>query len=97
MSEAIMLEFRGVTSEQYNAVNAILGIDPATGSGDWPPGLLSHTGANGGEQLVVFEVWESQQAQQDFMSSRLGPALGQVGLPEPTRIQWLSVLGHMSR
>jgi hypothetical protein len=95
MSEALILEFKGVTADQYNAVNRTLGIDPATGQGDWPPGILSHTGAAGeGGSLVVFEVWDSQESQAAFMSSRLGPALGEAGLPEPTRAEWASVLGH---
>ena len=95
MSDALILEFKGVSADQYNAVNEILGIDPVTGDGDWPAGLLSHTGAGGaGGDLVVFEVWESQESQGAFMSSRLGPALGKVGLPEPSRVEWLSLLGH---
>lgn len=95
MSDAVILEFKGVPAEQYNAVNTILGIDPVTGEGDWPAGMLSHTGATGaGGTLVVFEVWDSQESQGAFMASRLGPALGQVGLPEPSRVEWFSVLGH---
>lgn len=95
MAEALILEFAGVTADQYRGVNAALGIDPDTGEGDWPDGLLSHTGAAGsGGDLVVFEVWESQESQGTFMADRLGPALGQVGLPQPSRMEWLSVLGH---
>lgn len=93
MSDALILEFKGTTADQYNAVNAILGIDPVTGRGDWPPGLLSHTGAAGEGDLVVFEVWESKESQGAFMASRLGPALAQAGIPEPTRVEWLSVVG----
>ena len=96
MSDAIILEFRGATADQYRAVNSILGIDPATGGGDWPAGLLSHTGATGGDGLVVFEVWDSQASQAGFMQSRLGPALGQAGLPAPDRAEWLSIEGHHS-
>jgi hypothetical protein len=95
MTNAIILEFKGVTAEQYSAVNSILGLDPNTGEGDWPVGLLSHTGAAGdGGELVVFEVWDSQESQGAFMASRLGPALGQVGVPEPVRVEWLSPLGE---
>lgn len=97
MSEALLYEFTGVSADDYKAVNAILGLDPATGSGDWPSGLLSHTGAtseDGG--FIVFEVWDSQQSQEAFVASRLGPALGQAGVPEPTRAEWLSVVGHHS-
>jgi hypothetical protein len=96
MSDALVLEFSGVGADEYRQVNAVLGIDPDTGDGDWPDGLLSHTGATGAGGLVVFEVWESQDAQAAFMGSRLGPALGQIGMPEPSRAEWLSVDGHHS-
>jgi len=96
MSEAVLLEFSGVGAAQYREVNGILGIDSETGEGDWPDGLISHTGASSADGLVVFEVWESQEAQGAFMNSRLGPALGQAGLPEPARLEWFAVEGHFS-
>lgn len=98
MSEALILEFTGTSEEQYKAVNGILGIDPETGKGDWPSGMVSHVGAAGAAgNLLVFEVWDSKESQGAFMESRLGPALGQVGLPEPSRLEWLSVLGRHPR
>ncbi|MCW2762076.1 MAG: hypothetical protein JWR85_2277 [Marmoricola sp.] len=97
MSEALILEFSGVTTAQYRDVNQALGIDPETGTGDWPDALASHTGASSADGLVVFEIWDSREAQGEFMSSRLGPALGQVGVPEPTRVEWLSLEGHHAR
>jgi hypothetical protein len=97
MPDALILEFTGGTADQYMAVNAVLGIDPATGEGDWPTGLVSHTGSTGASgDLLVFEVSDSRESQEIFMASRLGPALGQVGVPKPTRIEWLSVLAHRS-
>ena len=47
MSEALFFEFKGVTADEYRAVNAILKLDPETGDGAWPPGLLNHIGAAG--------------------------------------------------
>jgi hypothetical protein len=95
MSEAIILEFKGVTLDQYNAVNDILGIDGSgSGGGDWPAGLISHTAGLSGENFVVFEIWESQKAQEQFMQSLLGPAIGKVGLSEPSRVEWFSVIGR---
>jgi hypothetical protein len=94
MSDALVLEFSGVSAAQYREVNALLGIDPDTGEGDWPDGLTSHTGAASADGLLVFEVWESQDAQAAFMSARLGPALGRAGLPEPARVEWFAVEGH---
>jgi hypothetical protein len=95
--ETLVLEFSGVSVDQYNAVNKILGIDPISGEGDWPDGMISHVGATGaGGTLLVVEVWTNQAAQEAFMSSRLGPALGQVGLPEPSRVEWFTVVGSHS-
>ena len=94
MSEVFVLEFSGVTEDHYQAVNKILNVDQATGEGDWPEGLHSHVGAVGGDKLIVVEVWESQEAQAAFMQSRLGPALGEVGVPQPTRMEWLSLAGQ---
>ena len=44
--------------------------------------------------LVLFEVWQSQEAQTAWMASRLGPALVQAGIPEPQRVKWLTVVGQ---
>lgn len=95
MSEALILEFKGVTAEQYAAVNAILGLNAQTGEGNSPAGLLSHTGATTADgNLVVFEVWDSQASQGAFMAGSLGAAIGQAGLPGPTRVEWLTLVGH---
>ncbi len=95
MSNAIILEFTGVSGDDYHAVNAMLGLDPETGEGDWPAGLLHHAGCAGDKgNFLVFELWDSQESQGSFMSSRLGPALDKVGLPEPSRVEWLSVVGE---
>ena len=42
MADVLILEFTGVGEEEYRAVNSELGIDPETGQGNWPPGLLAH-------------------------------------------------------
>jgi len=95
MADALILEFAGVSQEQYDSVNTLLGINPTTGEGDWPSGLLSHIGAAADDgSLIVFEVWDSQASQQEFMEKRLGPALGQAGVPDPTRAEWRNVIGH---
>jgi hypothetical protein len=97
ISDALLFEFTGVTAHDYNAANAILGLDPTTGDGLWPAGLISLTGAAGPDGgFVVFEVWESQESQAAWMASRLGPALTRAGLLEPKRVHWLTVVGHCS-
>ena len=85
MSYGIVLAFDDVTAEQYWAVNERLGIKP-DGSGDWPAGIVSHTGGPTATGWVVAEVWNSKAEQEAFMASRLGAALGAVGVPAPVQI-----------
>jgi len=95
MASGLILEFDGVGREQYDAVNAALGIDAATGQGDWPAGLVYHAGGAKPGGWVVFEVWESQEAQAAFMNGRLGRALQDGGVTgPPTRIEWLDLAAH---
>ena len=94
MAESIILEFKGASEKEYDAVNKILGIDMQTGEGNWPPPLLNHTGALTADgDLVVYEIWESKAAQEAFMA-RLGPALAEVGIAPPVRMEWFTVVGH---
>ena len=95
MSEVLVLEFPGGTPDQYLAVNKILDVDGETGEGDWPAPLKHHIAAAGGGGLRVVEVWESKQAQESFMA-RLGPALAGAGVPQPSRMEWMSLLGEHS-
>jgi hypothetical protein len=94
MAEGLILEFEGVGSEQYDAVNEILGIDMSSGEGDWPDGLISHLGAAKDGGFVVVEVWESKQQQEAFMHDRLGQALQEGGITAPTRVEWLRIAGY---
>ena len=95
MSQALILEFDGVGREQYDAVSRELGVNPGTGEGNWPAGLISHAGGAKAGGWVVFEVWESQQAQERFMEDRLGPALAAGGIPgPPARAEWVELAGY---
>jgi hypothetical protein len=97
MAETLLLEFAGIGSDAYWQVNGLLGVNPDTGEGDWPAGLLHHQGAVTSEgTLLVVEIWESQADNAAFMESRLGPALGQAGVPEPIRATWASTLASIA-
>ena len=95
MSDALILEFAGTTPDQYQGVNTLLGIDSATGEGDWPAGMLAHTGGAKEGGWVVFEVWASRADQERFLAERLGPALAEAGIEgPPARLEWIEVSAH---
>ena len=97
MAELLILEVDGVDETDYAKVNAQLGLDPDTGSGDWPAGLITHVASltDGGKTYVV-EVWESQEAQADFMQSRLGAAMAAGGVTATPKATWARVIGHQN-
>ena len=95
MAELLMLDFDGVDEADYLNVNRALGLDPSTGAGDWPAGLITHVaGVSDDGHGYVIEVWESQQAQADFMNSRLGPAMAGGGVNAVPQVTWARVMGH---
>jgi len=97
MADALLFEFENLAPSEYHKVNEILGLDPNAGTGPWPDGLISHTGlATPAGGLIVTEVWESQAKQEAWMASTLGPALGKAGVPDPKRVEWMTVLGYIT-
>jgi hypothetical protein len=96
MAVELILEFEGVTEAEYGAVNKELGIDPNTGEGDWPDGLLVHSaGLSSSGRFVVIEVWNSQGDQETFMHDRLGEALAKGGISEPPfSATWIELVAH---
>lgn len=93
MAKQLIIEFPPLTDDKYQSVNAKLGVDATTGRGDWPPGLRSHRGGRSSDgHFFVVEVWDSQEAQDEFMKTRLGPALEEVKVPPPVRVTWIDLI-----
>ncbi len=93
MAEGLVLKFKGVGEKEYRAVNKALGIDPETGSGDWPAGMINHSaGASDDGGLVVCELWESRDAQGKFMQGRLAKAMQDAGFAVVPEITWYKVV-----
>ncbi len=91
MAEVVVIEFSSPNAvEIYNSVNKELGWHGVPDEAAWPAGMLSHVAAEKGDKLIVVEVWESQAAQEEFMHSKLGPAFGAVGAPQPARVEWFN-------
>lgn len=95
MALGLILEFNGIGQETYDAVNRKLGIDATRSTSDWPSGLLFHAGGAKPGGWVVFEVWESKEAHERFMTGRLGRALAESGVSgPPSRAEWLDLAAH---
>jgi hypothetical protein len=97
MTYAIALIFEGVSEDDYWAVNNKLGIAPGQVGGDAiPPGAINHVAGASANGWVVIETWESREAQQAFMSSELGAALMEAGLPAPAQVIDFDVVNTLS-
>jgi hypothetical protein len=86
MAIGFVIQFSGVGISNYDDVMTNLGLESpgATGAkNDWPDGIISHLAGATERGLCVVDVWESQEKFDSFMHSRLGPALGNAGMPEP--------------
>ena len=96
MASELILEFEGVTTKEYFSVNKELGIDPESGEGDWPDGMVSHSaGLNDAGHLVVIEVWDTPEHQATLLEERLGEALAKGGVTgQPSSITWIELVSH---
>jgi hypothetical protein len=96
MPAQVILEFEGVTTKEYDAVNDALGLDPATGGGDWPDGLQLHAaGLDEDGDLVVTEVWDTPEHQARFMDQRLAEALVKGGISgPPSSVTWIELVAQ---
>jgi heme-degrading monooxygenase HmoA len=72
MAVLMVMEVPGGTIEQYEKVNDMMGIG---GDADAPDGLIQHVAGTDGDNLLVIDVWESQQALDRFVTDRLRAAL----------------------
>jgi hypothetical protein len=91
MSIVMVMELPGVTTDQYDELNRLMGIN---GPGDEPAGLISHVCAKTDEGLLIVDVWRSQADFDDFATNRIGPAAEKVGAA-PTAPRKAELHNHM--
>jgi hypothetical protein len=86
MSTVMMMEWAGMTQDQYNQVMRILDLDKNP-----PAGGMFHVAGFTGGTLHVLDVWESQQAFEKFQKDRLTAAVKQAGITTQPRVQFYPV------
>jgi len=89
MAEVVVLEFSVPDAGSiYMRVNGILGWGGVPGPEVRPEGLISSISGGTDDKLIVVEVWESRGHQETFLHERLGPALAEAKVAEPSRVEW---------
>jgi hypothetical protein len=89
----LIMQFGGVSADQYERVMDHLGLTLHSDSGpNWPEGIISHVaGSRFDGGWTVVDVWESQEAFDRFFDGRLGPALEAVGTLPPPAVSTFTV------
>ena len=75
MAVAMFMHWPGVTSDQYDAVMARLGLDAQPAAG----GVL-HVATQTDEGLDVCDVWQTEQAFHGFLEQRMLPVVSELGI-----------------
>ena len=75
MAVAMLMHWPGVTSDQYDAIMARLGLDANP-----PAGGVLHVAAVTDEGLEVWDVWQTEQAFTSYLEHRMLPAVSELGI-----------------
>jgi heme-degrading monooxygenase HmoA len=77
MAILMVFEVPGGTVEQYECVNELLGI---RGDADAPDGVIVHFAAVDESGVTIADVWESEEALNQFFGAHLAAALQEAGV-----------------
>jgi len=92
MAILMILELDDATTDDYEAVNAAIGID----EDNLPDGLVSHAvGPTDEGGLLIVDVWESEEALDRFFTEHAGPAMAQVGVGSSAQPRVHQVHNHI--
>jgi hypothetical protein len=83
MATVMLMEWPGVTEDQYKQVMRTLDLDKKPPAG----GIFHVAGFNSGTLRVV-DIWESQQAFEKFQKDRLDAAVQKAGINGQPKVQF---------
>jgi len=83
MAVVMAMRWDGVSPEQYDAVMGKLALDE-----DPPSGGRFHVCGFDGSSMRVVDVWDSQEAFESMMGSRIQPAVQEVGLEGEPQVEY---------
>ncbi len=92
MAVLMIMELEGATTDDYEAVNAAMGLD----EDNLPDGLVQHAvGPTDDGGLLIVDVWESEAQLEHFVQSRVGPAMAKAGVESPAQPRVHPVHNHI--
>jgi hypothetical protein len=94
MAVAIEMSFKGASLDQYDQIIQKMGLTPG---GATPPGAISHWVAETDEGLRVVDVWETQEAYDQFAAEQIGPFTAEVGITDPPEMRVYEVHNHLTK
>ena len=86
MPTVMLMEWPGMTQDQYNRVMSNLGLDANP-----PAGAIFHVSGFSEGTLRVLDIWDSQQAFERFQQDRLNAAVQQAGISGQPKVQFFPV------
>jgi len=75
MAVAMTMHWPGLTSDQYDAVMARLGLDANP-----PAGGVLHMATVTDEGVEAYEIWQTEQAFNGFLEQRMLPVVSELGI-----------------
>jgi hypothetical protein len=88
MRTVMLMEWAGVTPEQYDAARDLVNWE-----GNVPDGAVFHVAAFSDRGLHVTDVWESSEDFQRFVQTRLMPGVQQLGIQGEPKVELHPVHG----
>ena len=88
MATIMQMHWREATPEEYDRAREQVGWDRET-----PTGAKLHVSGFADDGLHVLDVWESEQAFNDFMEQRLGPAVAEIGIAGQPDVKFFPLHG----
>jgi hypothetical protein len=94
MAVAVEMNFRGMTTAQYDQIREKMGLTPG---GATPPGAIAHWAAETGDGLRIVDVWESREVYDKFAAEQIGPYSAEVGVTEPPEARFYEVHDYLTK
>jgi hypothetical protein len=91
MAVGMLLMGEGVTRDAYVGLTEKMFGNYPMREDQSPEGLIVHTAGETAEGWYVYDIWESQEQFEEFLTSRIGPAAAELGADTPMTPQYFPI------